>query len=481
MKELFSRVWNSPTIMTWGSFLTRSLSLVVVLPLLLTRLQPAEITLWYLFMAIIGLQSVADVGFTPTFSRIISYVMGGAGIHDLKSPSGSEQKTLDTHTLNHVYSTMRTVYFRLGFIWTLLLATAGTLALKKPIAAVHDTDTAWLAWGVIVVVSCISFQGQQYSSYLQGTNNIALIRRWETLTTLGGIVTSFVVLMNGGGLLALVVANQGWQFINIILSRFLALSAENGMIRSFVKVPFNKEVFNAVWPSAWRSGVGVFMSYGLIQASGIIYAQIGDTASVASYLLGLRFIQIVSQFSQAPFYSKIPMLARLYAENRREELLQVAKRGMALSYRVYAACFIGLGLIGTPLFRHIESNAPFPDQILWSLLGIGFFIERYGAMHIQLYSTTNRIIWHIANGVMGLSFIIISLALLNIIGVYAFPTAILTSYLGFYGWFAALHSYRAFKMKFLSFEIGTSVMPFAAIVIYIGFSKIVYQMFNLSF
>jgi len=390
--------------------------------------------------------------------------MGGAAIQELKSPKGTEAKNFDPLTLNKVYSTMRIVYFRLGFVWTLLLVTVGTLSLNKPIAAVNDVNNSWLAWLVIITVSCISFQGQLYSSYLQGTNNIAMLRRWETLATLAGITTSFVVLMNGGGLLALVVANQGWQLINIILSRFLALSAENGLIRSFDKVPFNKEVFNAVWPSAWRSGVGVFMSYGLIQASGIIYAQIGDTASVASYLLGLRFIQIVSQFSQAPFYSKIPAFARLYAEGKLDELVSSAQRGMRFSYWTYVLCFASLGFIVDPFFRLIGSNAAFPNPLLWSLLGIGFFIERFGAMHIQLYSTTNQIIWHIANGVTGVIYLIVSFALFHYIGLYAFPAGVIAGYLGFYSWFSARHSYKAFNISMFHFERSCAFAPSAVLI-----------------
>lgn len=468
MKRVFSRIWDSPTFMTWGSFLSRSLSLVIVLPLLLTRLETAEISLWYLFMTIIGLQMVVDAGFSPTFTRVISYIMGGAGVHELKAPQLKGSGTVDKQSLNRVYSTMSKIYFCLGLFWTGLLVTVGTLALIKPIVAVHDQGTAWIAWGIIIGVSSLSLYGNLYSSYLQGVNQIALLRRWETLTALGGIALSFLVLIAGGGLLALVIANQGWQVVNVIRNRWLARKVENGMVKTFVNHPFDREVFDSVWPSTWRSGVGVLMSYGLIQASGIIYAQVGNAASVASYLLALRLIQTVSQFSQAPFYSKLPLFARLYAENQQGELIQMAKRGMALSHWIYVVGFIALGLVGAPLFKYIESNAPFPDQLLWSLMGLGFFIERYGAMHIQLYSTTNRIIWHIANGIMGLIFSATSLMLLERIGIYAFPVGILAGYLGFYSWYAALHSYRAFRINFMSFEMRASMMPFVSILIYIG-------------
>jgi O-antigen/teichoic acid export membrane protein len=377
---------------------------------------------------------------------------------------------------------MRRIYSSLGLLWMLLLATAGTLALKRPIAATRgDAAALWLAWAIIVAGSWISLHGNMYSSYLQGVNQIALLRRWETLISLGVMATSFLILVAGGGLLGLVFANQGWQIVCILGNRWLARNAENGLLRSFVKAPFARDVFAAVWPSAWRSGIGILMSYGLIQVSGIAYAQIGETAKVAMYLLGLRLIQTVSQFSQAPFYSKLPLLARLFSAGRLDELLRMAKRGMTFSHWIFTAGFIGLGVAGAPLCRHIGSNAAFPDQLLWSLMGLGFFIERYGAMHIQLYSTTNRIIWHIANGVMGILFILISLALFPPLGIYAFPVGIIAGYLGFYSWFAALHSYRTFKMNFLAFEMRTSILPLLTIVLYIALSGLASRLFGLAF
>jgi hypothetical protein len=84
VNKLFKQSWNSPTLMTWGSFATRSLSLIVVLPLVLNRLNTAEISLWYLFSTVIGLQLLADMGFSPTFSRVIAYGMGGLSTFEIK-------------------------------------------------------------------------------------------------------------------------------------------------------------------------------------------------------------------------------------------------------------------------------------------------------------------------------------------------------------------------------------------------------------
>ena len=453
--------------MTWGSFFSRSLSLIIVLPFILTRLSTEEIVLWYLYMTIISFQMLVDVGFSPTFSRVIAYAMGGAGIDDIKSPKDKNNGQTNWKTLELICSEMRVIYSRLGILWTMLLAVFGTLSLLKPISLVPNTFSAWIAWGVILVASTITLRGNIYSSYLQGINQIALLRRWEAITSIGAIVTSFLVLILGGGLLGLVLAHQVWQVFNILRNRWLSGVVEDGCFKNFDKGRKNKKVFDAVWPSAWRSGVGHFMTYGLIQASAVLYAQVGTAASVASYLLALRLIQTVSQFSQAPFYSKLPIFARLFAEDKKDKLVSLAKRGMGLSYWCYAAGFIGLGIAGEPLLKFIGSNADFPTHLLWSLLGLAFFVERYGAMHLQLYSTTNHIIWHIANGITGVIYIVVSFMLFRLFDVYAFPLGLIAGYLGFYSWYSAIHSYRAFKLDFIIFEKGTMFAPLCVIIIYI--------------
>ena len=64
--------------MTWSSYLTRSLSLLLVFPLILTRLDTADIALWYLFSTIIALQAQSDAVCSPTFERVLAYALGGA-------------------------------------------------------------------------------------------------------------------------------------------------------------------------------------------------------------------------------------------------------------------------------------------------------------------------------------------------------------------------------------------------------------------
>jgi hypothetical protein len=84
-------------------------------------------------------------------------------------------------------------------------------------------------------------------------------------------------------------------------------------------------------------------------------------------------------------------------------------------------------------------------------------------MHIQLYSITNHIVWHIANGITGVIMLLSSLVLYPVIEVYAFPMALVIGYLGFYAWYCSGYSYRAFNLGFFAYERNV-MLPWLAVM-----------------
>lgn len=476
MRALFHktsrRVWDSPTITTWASLLARSLGLLLVTPLALRKFSTEEIAVWYLFLTLIGLQLLVDMGFTPSFSRVLAYAMGGMKkIEDIPAPGSRFESSGAPNWpfIAEIFSTMRTFYSRLAFGAAAALALFGTLALVRPIHQVQHPGQAWAAWVAILAATAVTFRNNLYSAYLQGINQIPVLRRWEAFFSVSSILLATLALALSGSLVLLIVTNQVWAVFGVFWIRRIAKNALSGSFQQSPQARFSPAILAAVWPPAWRSGIGVIMSNGMIQASGIIYAQFGPTASVASYLFSLRLMQAVSAFSQAPFYSKLPLLAQLYAAGKNAELLALARRGMALSYWIYVIGVTGIGLFANPLLTQIRAHARLAEPGLWALLSLAFFVERYGAMHIQLYSICNRIIWHIANGVSGAIYVLVSFLLFKQFGAYAFPIGILAGYLGFYAWYSALHSYRSFRMRFLEYEAQSSLAPFAVLLVVTAF------------
>jgi len=477
-------LWDSPTLTTWASFGARSLNLVLVFPLVLRNFSIAEIALWQVYSTLIGLQLLTDIGFGFTFARLFGYAMGG--VPDLRSlgkvigPKGETQANWDL--LRKIFSVTRFVYRRLSWLLIGILVLGGTPALLRRVQALGDvtnslksagyqetTSTeAWLAWVVVIVATVFCFRFNAYASFLQGTNHVAAVRRWEALFGLGSIFSSVLVILFGGGLLGLVVSNQVWLVLNALRNRWLTQRVLGGRFREIPEPAMHADIFSVVWASAWRTGAGSFMSFGVVQISGLIYAQSRDTEAVATYLLAIKLIQTLSEVSQAPFYSKLPRLARCWAQGELQELIKSARRGMALAYWAFVVPFLIMGIVGPSLLERLGSNASFPNRDLWGFLGIAILCERYGAMNLHLYGTTNNIVAHIANGVTGVIYIIVAVLTFPHLGVLALPISMLISYLAFYTWYCSKRAHKKFSIPWPAFEFQTVLGPVICMVIYLS-------------
>ncbi len=457
VNKLVLKIWDSPTFMTWASLSTRSLSLVLILPLILTRLDQPEIALWYLFGAALSFQSLSYLGFSSTFIRVIAYAFGGSKTEDLKYSKASSDTFAKTSPPNwdgigKILQNMNHVYFYLTFVILTMIAIT-TLLLIRPINLTAETSSSWISWVVIAAGSIISLRGSVFMCYLEGINKIALVRRWDALFGFLGILSNFMVLLLFGNLISLVISSQFWLLANIPRNYFLCKTVANGVFNTFsLAGTLDPEIFQAVWESAWKSIVGTIMNLGVIQFSNLLYAQIGSSAMMASYLLGFSLLRQLSQFSQAPFYSKLPLLARLRKQGQITELKRIASRGMALTYWFFISGAIVAGLFGGPIFEKLGSNADFPNILLWASLAFGFLLERFGALHIQLYSTTNKIVWHIANGISGLIYLLIAFFGIASLDVFVFPCALIASNLFFYSWYSAQFSLKSIGENFWTFD-----------------------------
>ncbi len=446
------RAWSSPTFTTWASFLTRSLNLVVILPLAVHRLSAAEVQIWQLILSVGFMLMFLDLGLSPTFTRMFARSVVNA------IEPGARAAT-DYSQVEHIWRTMFFIYgwaARLGGLAVLLL---GWLALRGPIADLALPAEGWWALAIVAFTSPLGFLALGYTAFLQGLNHVALTRRWEALFGLGAVATNLGVLMLDGGMLGLVVSTQVWTVLAVIRNRMLALRVDGGRAAGFGKPKWVEATWGEAWPAVWRSGLGVILTSGFIQASGVLYAQFGEATQVAAYMLALRYLTAISQFAQAPFYSKIPSLARLQAQGDTARLLALAARGMRLSHLSFAIAAAVAAYALPWAFAQVGGEVGFVPPALWWLLVSATFLERFGAMHLQLYSTTNRIVWHKAGSWTGAIMITVSLIGIRHWGAYAVPVGMLLGYAGFYCWYCALKSYREFRIPMLRFELRTTGLP----------------------
>jgi O-antigen/teichoic acid export membrane protein len=443
------------------------MGLLILLPLALSRLPVEEASLWLLFSALLGLSLIADFGFGPTFIRAVAYSntkKSLQGIHQAPECQGSDS-LLGSVPIENVIGTMRSIYNSLALILVLLAGLLGSLAVAGPIGQTTDPILGWFAWAIIVVGGAFSFRGGMYGAFLQGSERIALYRRWEILTAFLTMAGAIYLLMRGGGVLGIVFMTQLGACANVLINSRLAIRlAPPGAWQS----PARKDtrVMRSIWPPAWRSGLGILLTYGTVQGSAIIYAQLAGPSAVASYLLAQRLSQTLGQFSNVPFYTRLPGLARLYIQNERSLLLAQAGSGMLRSTWSLVLGLVFVGLFANNILAFIGSETPFVDADIWWVMSFAMLIERVGAMHLQLYSATNHIVWHVANGISGLVMLVSIPMLYYAFGVIGLPLGALLGFGLFYLPYSISKSYSRFDLRFTTFDAWANALPAGFLLIF---------------
>jgi hypothetical protein len=456
-----SRLWSSPSATTFASTAAQALQSLLVLPLVVHRFDAASVAVWALFSTIGALQNVASAGFTPTFVRATALAHGGrADIAATTAEASSGEARWDV--IGEIASATRLLYAGLALASAVLLATLGSLLVEPMATATPDPSRTWIAWWFVVGGTSATTLANAYSTIVEGLGHVALLRRWDLVFSLLGTAAAAFVLAIGGDILVLLAVTQSLALAR--LARSYVIARKIDAPREIWAARKSRRVLAALWPAAWRSSLGVASMFGVQQASGIFYAQIASPQQVASYLLALRLLDALSSIARSPFYARIPRLVRLHATNELAEQRREIRTGMGLTYWLLLAGILVAAIAGPTVFSLLGSDVPFPSRVLWLAMGTAVILERFGAMHLQVYTTTNRIVWHVAAGGYGIIYLVVVAAFHRTLGVDAFPIAMLCGHLGWYSWYCASRSYRVLDTTFWTFERTMLLPPLALAV-----------------
>ncbi len=449
--------------MTWASLATRIGGLAILVPVVVTRLSAPEVLVWQMLSTITLLTSLADFGFSPTFARIIAFARGGGTLSEMAegargriaSPAGAHGETV--LNIPAVLAAQASVYRRLILLAVALTAIGGTAVLLRPIGGLAQPIEGWQAWAFSALAGLFILGNGANVAVLTGFDRIALSRRLDAFLSALQLASTCVVALAGLGLVAIVACYSVWTVPLYLANRWNARRVAAAVAPQGTAP--DPVLLAEIWRSAWRSGLGILMSTGIIQASGLIYAQVAAPADAAAYLLLLRGMTAASQLSQAPFYSRLPRMAQLRGQGRIDEVAQLATRGMAMAFWTFVVTALGLLLVAPPVLQAIGSSVAFPAPIVSLVLVAAFFVERYCAMHIQIYSLTHHIIWHLMNGISGVLMVVFGLILFPLMGQIALPLAMLLGYCSVFAWYGSRRSLQSLNAERLGFEVRTSIAP----------------------
>jgi hypothetical protein len=426
------------SVATWLSFGTKSINFIVVLPLLLNKIELKDISFWYLFNSLIWITNLTDAGFGTSIARFMGYT--------LKEDLSNDEENIKT-TRSEIWKSALFVYKRIIFLIFIGLLTVGSSIFYIPINSSSNTFFGWITWIIAILLIPVITFNNLLISILTGLNKVITLRLWESVFNMGNILFSLIILLFSPNIYLMIINLLSWQIFSTIRN-YILFKRQN--IDSTRKV--NDIIKKDIIQAGVKTSIGTLLSAGIFQFIGFFYSWYFNIEQLASYLFAMNLIWNIRNFAQAPFYDKLPIMYSLMAQKKIIELRELAKKYMLLTYVSYSFIFLCITFLQKYFLSIINSKTEFVSISLWILLGFGFLLERYGAMHLQVYTTTNHVISHKANSVTGIILIILMIFSINTLKLYTFPICFIISYLAFYVWYSVKKSYKLLQTTFWEYE-----------------------------
>ena len=452
IKRLFNYLWNSPTLTSWASILARGGNTLLILPLVLNKFNEESVNVYLLLQVIFSFKDIFDFGFLNNIARFYSYTLGGA-INFRNLFKNKSSNKVNFEILTSLKNITSSIYNVLAVACLVFVTFIGSLAVKTPIMEANESEYLWYAWAFQIISMSFWIYGNKFTTMLLGFNQVALIKRWDTIFSIFQIVSSIMVVLIFSSISLLIMIINFWNLMIVFRNYFLAKKFLNSWITlGNKKLFYNKYIKAVLYPRAVKDFLAGLLSFGVAQAMGVIYANIASPGNSSSYLLAVRISDQVKQISRAPFYSKIPYFAKGIISDK-INIVNKIKLAQNLSYAVLIAIILVVFMSADFILNIMNSDTSFVKDNLWLIMSISILIERFTSMHNQLFVIMkNEIISHkglLVTGIVNITFVWL---LFPTIDVFAFPLGIITGYSSFYAWFVAGKNYSILNSSFFKFE-----------------------------
>jgi hypothetical protein len=381
---------------------------LLLLPLIATQLDTAEIGVWYVFVTIQGLSALIDFGFQPNIARAFAAAFAGSPelLREGLSSAASSEPNLPL--VQRILISARKLYLAIAVVTLLLLLSGGlfyvTSITQGEAVRLHTTQFAWCVFAFGVALNLyllwapplLMGSGRIYQSYL------------FTIATRGGFaVLGTIVLLFGGGLIGLAAA----QLVSVLLGGIVLLVTTRPVIRQLSTVTAaSTPVLRALWHNASRTGLMMAGGFLINRANVFIFSSFIGLAVSSRYAFTLQVFSAAMAIAQLPTTIALP---RMTALRVRGELFGLTR--LFLSRHLFLlASFTIIVLVafvaGIPLLGLIGSHIAFLPTPEYLLFAVILLLELNSVNCAYLLSTNNKVPFTSSALISGIAVTLLSLA-----------------------------------------------------------------------
>lgn len=457
---------STDNLASWSAHAAHALPVFVLPIFLANQISSQDLTLWLMLITLQGMQLIISASASQTAVRTFSYALGG--ITDLKTKQKihSPKNRQPNHKM--LYQLWKANSLAFMIIAALTFGLLTVLGLLATSSSLHQPREHQAIASIVIFAAggALRSYGSVHIAYLSSIDRIAQMRWIESACWISAFIAAGVASFMIESVIGITIAYQIPLWINFVTNLILCKRARKTLLYGIDKNESNLNLILDLWPSIWRTGLGTLLFTLSTQGSALMIARSLTPAQTTALLFALSISRPLGQFTQVPFFTKLPRLAKLYANGDLDEQRNISTSAMKLTYKLYAIATLAIVAV-IPFYGFLSENAIDVPITLWLLVALAGYLERIGAMHIQLCASSNRIIIHRANGITAIAIIAALSFILQTsnIRIYALPIATIISLSAFYIPIALYYSYREFELKFPQYESRTSIPPLLVILL----------------
>ena len=399
----------------WAALVVRSFSALLLLTIASNSYSQEEIAIWLVILVIGALQAVFDFGISPTVMRFTIYALRTDTAPNVELNNTERERLTRLRRIPFVkfQSYVRNLYLLLAVLVFGMTVLLGLFALWD----YTDGPTQVIELLIVSAVGNAAAIFQlNYATYLNARKQVTSLKKAEALIGVGTLLISLVLILMQTHL---IVVFAMIAFGKIVMTVGLRWVAKRQSYETEGPGRITMEFLAIIFPQTLRAGIAIAASTGVLQISSLLLVRTLDPTEATAYLFGLRALQTITQFSNVPFYTRLPYLISHYVDGQRLTLLQDAQKlilfSLALNISLSLVAYISLELTFEAGWHNLGVIPPFHLAVIVSFLSF----ERLASMYSQIRSLNNRIDWHtlnITNGAFTLVLLIVLLPTLGPVG-----------------------------------------------------------------
>lgn len=336
---------------------------VIIMPLVLRMLPPEQISVWAIFSSILAFIVVFDLGFSNVFSR-------------------DSTRLFSTTELSKVHITemvlfMKTFYKYSGIVLFVFLLIVGTSYIYSITSELSNNLLIIIAWFFLIISSVINFYYNYMVILLQSKGLIKEAQRIVVYGILIYLIFAVIGILLNGGLLAITFSN----FISVLFNRIFLHKVYKCEILNFTSLSEVKEVnfiyhFKKIWKTTYKVSLSSLSSIALYRSSIILLSLFAPLSISGSFAFTMNFVFIISEVSFMYYYSHIPLINSLAYKGNINQIKNIFKKSILISFVSFLIFGLLLVVLGNPLLGFIGSNMYLIDYKVIILALLILFLDQ---------------------------------------------------------------------------------------------------------